>query len=490
MFKRESHPKTKAGLTSRVVRELSRNEQGAVAVYVAAAAAVLFGMAALAFDLGRFFTLNTQLQSAADAAAMAAAAELNGQTGARDRAIEAATSAFVSNMQSFGEGGTNVTVTLTYNNFLTSLDPDTVAANDAEARFVRVDVAPRNLPLALYPVLGGQTTFSTGTTATAGFTQVACKIPPLMICNPYEGSSPTSETPFSATEGQQILVKSHSGPSGGQWAPGTFGLLDPPQGNQGAQNVAGWMASGVSPGCYSVPMSVRPGQADSVRTALNTRFDMYENPFFGGGNDKKNPAYRPAANVVKGLVPVGGDPCTTAASASAKGMPRDGCFTAGTCTRFGNSSASAPTWDRAGYWAANHPSGVAMPSSLTTRYKTYRWEIENNAIPSSGDYGPSAEFGNATNAAKRCYSNNTASGQPSTSASNDRRVLHLAVVNCRFHDVQGNEDDLQPVAFVEVFLTEPSGLVSTQAEIWMEVIKVVDANNTNDVIHDVVQLYR
>ncbi len=51
----------------------SRTEQGAVAVLVAILAVLLFGVAALAVDLGQVYTKKTQVQSAADLAAMGAA---------------------------------------------------------------------------------------------------------------------------------------------------------------------------------------------------------------------------------------------------------------------------------------------------------------------------------------------------------------------------------------------------------------------------------
>ena len=53
-----------------------RAQRGAVAIIVALSAAVLMGFAGLALDMGRLFVNKTELQSAADACALAAAAEL------------------------------------------------------------------------------------------------------------------------------------------------------------------------------------------------------------------------------------------------------------------------------------------------------------------------------------------------------------------------------------------------------------------------------
>ncbi len=53
------------------LRSLALDARGAVAVYVAVCAPMLLGIGALSVDLGRVMTVNTQLQNAADAAALA-----------------------------------------------------------------------------------------------------------------------------------------------------------------------------------------------------------------------------------------------------------------------------------------------------------------------------------------------------------------------------------------------------------------------------------
>ena len=54
------------------LRDLRDNEDGAVLIYVTMISVVLLGMGVLAIDAARLFDLNTQLQNAADAAALAA----------------------------------------------------------------------------------------------------------------------------------------------------------------------------------------------------------------------------------------------------------------------------------------------------------------------------------------------------------------------------------------------------------------------------------
>jgi Putative Flp pilus-assembly TadE/G-like len=62
------------------------DERGSVAVYVAMIGLTAIGAGAAAIDVGRGVILRTQMQNAADARAMAAAAQLDGRDGARARA--------------------------------------------------------------------------------------------------------------------------------------------------------------------------------------------------------------------------------------------------------------------------------------------------------------------------------------------------------------------------------------------------------------------
>lgn len=67
-----------------------RKQQGAYLAMMAVLIVVLIGIAALVLDLGRVLTLRADMQAAADAAALAAAVELDGKPGAIDRARSAA----------------------------------------------------------------------------------------------------------------------------------------------------------------------------------------------------------------------------------------------------------------------------------------------------------------------------------------------------------------------------------------------------------------
>ena len=74
--------------------QATQHQRGAVAIIVALCLVVLVGMLGLVLDLGHLYVAKTELQNAADAAALSGAKELDGSlagvNSAKDRAIEAA----------------------------------------------------------------------------------------------------------------------------------------------------------------------------------------------------------------------------------------------------------------------------------------------------------------------------------------------------------------------------------------------------------------
>ncbi len=82
-------------------RHLARDEGGAIAVMLALMLAALLGMLSLAMDLGKAWNLETELQHAADAGALAGVTQLDGTDGARVRAIQAVISELANNRQRF-----------------------------------------------------------------------------------------------------------------------------------------------------------------------------------------------------------------------------------------------------------------------------------------------------------------------------------------------------------------------------------------------------
>src|SRR5688572_23168740 len=81
---------------------LWRDSEGMALIYVTVIAAVLMGFVGLVIDGSRLFITNTQAQSAADAAALAAASQLDGLPDSITRATNAAQATpLVQNTHSF-----------------------------------------------------------------------------------------------------------------------------------------------------------------------------------------------------------------------------------------------------------------------------------------------------------------------------------------------------------------------------------------------------
>jgi Flp pilus assembly protein TadG len=477
---------------------LWRDQQGAALIYVTVMLGAMFGFAALAIDFGRLATTHTQARAAAEAAALAAASQLDGTPDAITRATNAAQATpLVQNQQDLAQSPGNIAISsLRFLNGLPTgtpslpenpsvLDPY-VTTDPLEARFVEVGTQTLTQNNMFAQAISGGATSTANATAVAGFTQVVCQTVPLAICNPAEADTTApADPPFNANDwkGHQILMKFNG--SGSGWAPGNFGLVDAYEG-QGTPTVAHNLAASRPSLCISSLIGLRPGQATNpVRTAINTRFDMYDNPGFGGngaGSPKNDPQYRPARNVTKGQVSSsGGSACTypTYTAGTAMALPHDSNIPIGsTDPRFGNG-----TWDCLSYWHTNHP-GITEPGGCTgastpatmTRYEIYRNEIDNGMIPNNTGVG--GENGNPT-----------CSGVTPLTDTPDRRIMVFAVINCNYNSVGGNSNNVPVKAFVKGFLTEPTG-GSPAFDTYLEVVDVVKPGADDGILHDIVQLYR
>jgi Flp pilus assembly protein TadG len=419
-------------------RRLTGNKRGAVAPTVALSLFALIGVGGIAFDYARMASLDTELQNAADQAALAAAAQLDGQSGACARAAAAASSLLTNTTLFANETGARA---ITVDNegdcdatdnirFYKSYDqatdtPGDAATTDAEAKVVIVDVNPREAFFALTPIVAAIRSGSLDAEAVASLGTAICKVPPVMICNPAEPSGNTNkDLAFdpAAYVGKGLKLVS-VGNSNGAWAPGNFGYLDTGSSvsnpNVELRQALGWSGS---PGDCS-PLSgveTRTGAGTSVTPALNTRFDIYEKVTGGETADSCPgggicpPSINATKDVVRKSAPANDKQCAvmnnsewqlpdnqylpTSPTADlpdttvidAMGHPRDKCHAvsvAGSCTP--NSKIGDGNWDRNAYFRVNYGwtaaqwpgfinSGISpITTSTPTRYQVYRWEIAN-----------------------------------------------------------------------------------------------------------------
>jgi Flp pilus assembly protein TadG len=274
-------------MTRERYKRFLRNANGAVAATYALALIPLIAIAGLAFDYTRAMGLDTELQNAADQAALAGATQLDRRSGAIERAIAAVQGGLVTNSTLFSNDGAGIDIDVTnaIQIVFYSTRADAEAGTNAilasettrfaEAGFVHVFVDTRDANYAFTPVVGALSGSLNGS-AVAGLGSALCRVPPLMICNPDEaGGSLTMD--INGRKGIGLLAKPGGG---GQWVPGNYGYLDVglANGAVGVRQALGWGSAG---NCIaqSGPATVdtQTGNIANAPGSANTRFDVYEN---------------------------------------------------------------------------------------------------------------------------------------------------------------------------------------------------------------------
>jgi Flp pilus assembly protein TadG len=511
------------------------NEGGAVAPTLALSLFALIAAGGIAFDYARMASMDTELQGAADQAALAAASQLDGQSGACSRAAAAA-AGMVANRTYMANDAAGVAITIPVEStcdatgkvrFYQDLAKTQPATSDANARFVEVEVNPRQAYYALTPIVGAFSSGQMTAVAFAGLDSAVCKVPPVMICNPQETGTNTGFD-ISNLIGKGLRLVSQGGGSG-TWAPGNYGYLNTNGGASGAPGIRQGLGWDAPPGdCVeSTGVDTKPGVSTTVTDALNTRFDIYDSNTAcptGGScpasidsiKDVRRPAN--ASNTgngcklhsqgwqpdTSGISYYGADyprtnaslPATT--TPSAMGHPRDICHAvdtsvSGACTgAIGNG-----VWDRDAYfrtnygwnssqWTANtglSASVAVTASNYASRYNVYAWEIAHQgqtiggvtvlgqrAVGATG--GTLVSYGAPQCSAAQGYG----SGTVPSAATPDRRKISVAVVNCIQQGVNGSSTDVQVKDWIDVFLVEPSlNRARTNAgDIYVEVINRTD----------------
>ena len=462
----------------RRARGFIRGDRGAVAPLVAIAIIAIVGMGALAWDVSRAFALRAELDAAVDAAALAGASQLDGNAGAIDRAIAAAKGAIVQNAQRLANSPeANVVIRDADIQFMTSITASprvyldkTLSSSSTSANFIQINLSnnQRLLGLVTGRVLSTMN-FQVNAHAVAGYGSALCKVPPLVVCNPLETSSIRDFDPNQHI-GKGITLKSEPGRT---WGPGNFGYLSV-TGSDGIKEAMGRVSPQIQ--CFGTTVETQPGNVNAADQYFNTRFGYYQ----GSANSKSSdPEYMPSQNTITGR----GNACTASlptytscgsGTPAAMGLPRD-------CCGYGSGSCSGPPnplgdgdWERSVYKAVNHSASVyptdwnsygpAPVGSIPTptRYQLYKWENTLIAAGSTGEFSNNASDSYGAS----CY---TGSPAPIPARTPDRRTISVVVANCKFDDVTGTaidfngRTDLRPIAYMDIFLTEPVDLSGTGA---------------------------
>jgi Flp pilus assembly protein TadG len=485
----------------RPIRSLRSNESGAVASLYAIAILTLVAMAGIGFDYGRMVALDTELQNAADQAALAAATQLDGRDGAIDRARNAATDTFATATSEFvnetrfaNDDGGRAIVDLGFVFYDGYVDdaPGAVAADDADAKVVEVTVNPREVHYALTPLVGAVYDRAMGR-AMATIEDSTCNVPPLMFCSP----SRSFPGPGDVGKGVPLHMKKNQANTNPDdplaenpaWAPGNFGFLDIDYDRKGKKNVTlGYNST--TAGCFNDEIQSRTGFRTPEARALNTRFDIYENSAPSCDND--NGDFCPAANVRKNWVKVEsynvkpgdirGLSCGGAGNGNGNGNnnswkplseitanppanPGFPCDTAG-CTAFGSGDWGAGSWlpiQHPGHTLAEVPDLDGNGS--ISRYEVYVWELAGPNLLDAQKLGYSltdaqidalvASQPNKKVDVDLYCSYPTPQEDPFTSSApqKDRRLLTVAAVDCTGLNGHAAVDIL---GWVDMFLVTPA----------------------------------
>lgn len=507
---------------------------GAVAPTVTLALIGLVVVGGVAFDYAHLASLDTEIQQAADQAALAAATQLDGQPGAIARATAAAQSLLTNKSLLAGSGQSggainfptaNIIFCSAFNDATTdTATACTTTTTDKDAHVVWVRTGGRTANYTLTPIVGLFNSGSIAAEAVAGLSSAICKEPPVMMCNPNTDPATFNVNNFI---GKGMLLIATGG--GGSYAPGNFGFLDV---GAGASDLAKLMGYGSPPDkCVDVSQpSTETGSMTSVINQFNTRFDMYESGdsigCFGSSlcppslNSRKDLVMNHSSPFNKnncGFASGGGqkgwqisatpyrptDSTTTyTTNPDAMGYPRDKCHafndTGGDCvSRYATPSDRIGTgdWDIDTYWRVNHFAS-AVVINTTTGLKGYPTSMNATiraVFPSSVDASRTYptryqvyrwEMSDAANQlqSQTVSGIGTSYGQPvceppgvtPSATSADRRTLPVAVVNCT--GLNGKKA-VNPIDWIDTFLVEPSvprssgGTTYTQTgDIYVEVI--------------------
>lgn len=291
------------------IESFGKSESGAVAATYALGLFALVAIAGVGFDYARMAGMHSELQNAADQAALAGASQLDEETGACSRAATAAAS-LLRNETLLGRvesGSLAVTIATETTcdavgkiRFWQDVDKSIAATSDANAGFIEVIVDERTADYALTPVIGLLDSGAMDARAMAGVSSAVCEVPPLMICLPATGLNPGTDAMPGPDRGIGIKATSHS--AGNAWGPGDFGFLEVGAGTNAD------LAKAIA--YNDIPLDCVPaegtlpetGNAQIFYEAMNTRLDIYPQGNDAPLNTCRTADCPAAANNVKDLI--------------------------------------------------------------------------------------------------------------------------------------------------------------------------------------------
>ncbi len=251
-----------------------KKQRGTVAIMVGLLLIPLIGFLGIVIDLGHLYVRKTELQNAADAAALAGAKQLNGSATGIDAAVASAIATAAANASDLGK--TSVAISTAQIRF--GPTPDGAWSDQATAqgspiamRFIKVDTSGigQGTRPTWFMHIASPAQANTTATGIAVAGAVLCEGVPIFICAPATGSFKPGQAYF--------LGEQPGYPIG----PGNIGYFDPvppgaPSLITGTNDMRDIMCAGktfcLPPGTYS---SLTQNAFGTMARALNTRFDDY-----------------------------------------------------------------------------------------------------------------------------------------------------------------------------------------------------------------------
>lgn len=256
----------------KVVRS-SHRQQGAVIVTVALMLLFFLGLGGIALDFGRLFIVKTELQTAMDSCALAAAQELDASSTALTRATSAGITA--GNQNNFNFQRSSVALTdadVTFSDTLTgaySRGIDPALAKYAQCTQQKSGIAP--WLLQAFGAFSGDAT--SGQAKSVAAMAVAARVPSQTNCLLPVG---VCQKPGGFVRGEWIEgVRSPNDAIG----PGQFGWLEFTSNDgtfRGASGISELIAGNGMCNLPGLKTEVEPGQKAGAEAAWNSRFGIYE----------------------------------------------------------------------------------------------------------------------------------------------------------------------------------------------------------------------
>jgi hypothetical protein len=403
-------------------------QRGAILVMTVLFLVILLGFAALALDLGRLYVLRTEMQNAADASALAAAAELDGDANARSDAVLAAKqllshrgrfateTELLSILKDDPSANPEDNAFEFYSWINAELDDSTMpspcvhpltdtgapdnnkclATGDEDAHYIKVKLYPElvidekeyfQISLYFLPVLGLFVEDGTPFTASTRVSAVAgaggpiyCKYPPLFMCAYDETDAGYPGIGI----GEEVKLKDRAANT--PWGPGNVGFLQVDEtititADDGStkeyKNIDALAAAlgneFIRKTCDPAIVSTQTGVVtQKTRQAFNTRFGLYDGQFA----DSKI-AFPPAPISVD--YPLDDKFSPESPDYDVNAFKGDGwndteCLVGGTLLAGCDNRTRPETFSRADYVSHTHAMPPDPALANDSRYALYEWE--------------------------------------------------------------------------------------------------------------------